>query len=210
MMQTRQQMMKEGSKQQHNTLSTVRRLLSYITIYWQTKVTIALIIFTTILEIVTPTLVGNIIDLVGSVAASGKIPVETGLSGLIYQIFIPIATLVSESFRVVFNFAILGVLSISLVVIASLTGILHYLQRYALAYVSQKASFELRDDIYNALLDQSFSFYDQQRTGQIMSRATGDVDEVQRFFGFGLTMVLSSALLFVLVIYSLLSIDNRE
>ena len=200
-------MKKEGSKQQRNTLGTVRRMLNYITIYWQMKVTVALIILATILDVLTPTLIGDIIDLVGSIATTGKIPAIVGLSGLIYQIFIPIATLVSGAFQVVFNFAVLGVFSISLVVIASLTGFLNYLQRYALAYVSQKASFELRDDIYNALLDQSFSFYDQQRTGQIMSRATGDVDEVQRFFGFGINMVLSSVLLFALVIYSLLSMD---
>ena len=200
-------MKKEGGKQQRNTLGTVRRMLNYITIYWQMKVTIVLIILGTMLDVITPTLIGDIIDLVGSVATTGKIPAVVGLSGLIYQIFIPIATLVSGTFQVVFNFAVLGVFSISLVIIASLTGILNYLQRYILAYVSQKASFELRDDIYNALLDQSFSFYDQQRTGQIMSRATGDVDEVQRFFGFGINMVLSSALLFVLVIYSLLSMD---
>jgi ATP-binding cassette subfamily B protein len=65
----------------------------------------------------------------------------------------------------------------------------------------------MRDDMYNSLLEQSFSFYDQQRTGQLMARATGDINMLGRFFQMGVRMLVSSVLLLVLVLYSLVSIN---
>jgi ATP-binding cassette subfamily B protein len=68
-------------------------------------------------------------------------------------------------------------------------------------------AYNIRRDLYNSLLEQSFSFYDQQRTGQLMSRATSDIRQIGRFFNFGLRMIVSSGLTATLVIYSLLSIN---
>jgi ATP-binding cassette subfamily B protein len=63
--------------------------------------------------------------------------------------------------------------------------------------------------MYNSLLEQSFSFYDQQRTGQLMARATGDINMLGRFFNFGFRLALNNVLLLVLVIYSMVSISIR-
>lgn len=188
---------------------SIKRLLGYITPYWQLKVTIGLIILSTMLETISPSIIGGIIDLVSSVTSSGIIPRGEGLEAFIYDVFTPIAYTVSAAFRVDIAFALLGVLSIAIVLVASLIGALNYLQRYLLAYVSQKGSFEIRNDLYNSLLEQSFSFYDRERTGQLMARVTGDVDEIQRFFGFGLNQVVSSTLLFTLVFASMFSIDVK-
>jgi ATP-binding cassette subfamily B protein len=65
----------------------------------------------------------------------------------------------------------------------------------------------MRDDMYNSLLEQSFSFYDQQRTGQLMARATGDINMLGRFYQFGFRMLVSSIILLLLVLYSLVSIN---
>ena len=191
------------------TLRIVKRLLGYITPYWQLKVTLVIIATATLLDVLAPTLIGSIIDMVSSVANRGELPTGEGFEAFIYRFFTPLAGWISSMFHVEINFALLGVLSLSLVIVASLVGILNYLQRYLLAFVSQKGSFDIRNDLYNSLLEQSFSFYDQQRTGQIMARGTGDVDEVQRFFGFGLSQMVASVMLFVLVISSLLSIDLK-
>ena len=67
----------------------------------------------------------------------------------------------------------------------------------------------MRDDMYNSLLEQSFSFYDHQRTGQLMARATGDINMLGRFFNFGFRLALSNGLLLALVIYSMISINSR-
>ena len=183
------------------------RVLRYITRFWQLKAILILVVFTTILDIVTPAIIGSIIDIVEAVAKGETFTAGKGMGQLVYWILNPLATWVSNAFNVELHIAILGVFSLSLVVVASTTGFFTYLQRYASSYISQMATFHLRSDLYNSLLDQSFSFYDRQRTGQLMSRATSDINQVGRVYNFGLRMIVSSILLAILVVYSLFSID---
>ena len=64
--------------------------------------------------------------------------------------------------------------------------------------------YDLRDELYSHLLRLSFGFYDRSQTGQLMSRATIDLQAVRFFLGYGLiffaqhvlTIVVVSAVLF--------------
>jgi len=62
------------------------------------------------------------------------------------------------------------------------------------AEVSSKAIYHLRTDISNAIYRQSFSFFDKTETGQLISRATSDIEETQMIFGMGLTLGFQSIL----------------
>jgi ATP-binding cassette subfamily B protein len=62
------------------------------------------------------------------------------------------------------------------------------------AEVSSRAVYHLRTDISNAIYRQSFSYFDKTETGQLISRATSDIEETQMIFGMGLTWGLSSIL----------------
>ena len=65
--------------------------------------------------------------------------------------------------------------------------------------------YDLRDELYAHFLRLSFGFYDRNQTGQLMSRATIDLQSVRFFLGYGLiffaqhvvTIVVVSAVLFV-------------
>ena len=65
--------------------------------------------------------------------------------------------------------------------------------------------YDLRDDLYARLLRLSFGFYDRSQTGQLMSRATMDLQSVRFFLGYGLiffaqhvvTIVVVTIVLFV-------------
>jgi len=65
--------------------------------------------------------------------------------------------------------------------------------------------YDLRDDLYAHFLRLSFGFYDRSQTGQLMSRATIDLQSVRFFLGYGLiffaqhvvTIVVVTAVLFV-------------
>ena len=199
-----EQMKKRTSRK---TLWTVRRLFGYIIHYWQLRAILILIVFTTILDILSPAIIGSIIDMIRAVATSSDVTTGKGMEELVHRILTPVSSWVSVLFGVDADYAILGVFSLSLILVATLTGLLNYLQRYASSYISQRASLDIRSDLYNSLLEQSFSFYDRQRTGQLMARATSDVRQIERFLGFGVTRLVSTGLLFVLVIYSLLSIN---
>ena len=56
------------------------------------------------------------------------------------------------------------------------------------AKVSAKALYYVRKDINDAIYRQSFSFFDKHETGQLVARATSDVDQTEQIFGFGLTL----------------------
>jgi len=62
------------------------------------------------------------------------------------------------------------------------------------AEVSSRAIYHLRNDISNAIYRQSFSYFDKTETGQLISRATSDIEETQQIFGFGLQMGLMAIL----------------
>jgi ATP-binding cassette subfamily B protein len=65
----------------------------------------------------------------------------------------------------------------------------------------------MRGDMYTSLLEQSFSFYDKQRTGQLMARATGDIDQIERWYDVGLRMSTSTVVLIAMVIWTLWKTD---
>jgi ATP-binding cassette subfamily B protein len=186
---------------------TFKRLFGYITPYGELKIVVIVITLTTLFSILSPAIIGNIIDTVGYVAAGEPIPEAMGIGGVANRLLMPIA----EMFRDVMDNdrSVLLVFSVSLVVIAIIEGSLSYIQRYTLAIISQRVGFDMRDDMYNSLLEQSFSFYDKQRTGQLMARATGDINMLGRYFNFGFRLALSNILLLLLVIYSMVSISAR-
>jgi len=72
------------------------------------------------------------------------------------------------------------------------------------AEVSARAIYYLRTDISNAIYRQSFSFFDKTETGQLISRATSDIEETQMIFGMGLTLGLQSILQMVGVVVGFL------
>jgi len=77
---------------------------------------------------------------------------------------------------------------------ASLRYISNRAARLRGAEVSSRAVYHLRTDISNAIYRQSFSYFDKTETGQLISRATSDIEETQMIFGMGLTLGLQSTL----------------
>ena len=68
---------------------------------------------------------------------------------------------------------------------------------------------DMREDLYGHLLRLSFGFYDRYQTGQLMSRATVDLQSVRFFLGFGLIFFFQHALTVVSVTAVLFVVDWR-
>ena len=58
--------------------------------------------------------------------------------------------------------------------------------------------YDMRNALYAKLLRLSFRFYDQHQTGQLLSRATVDLQTVRFFLGYGLVFLLQSAITIVI------------
>lgn len=187
--------------------NTFRRLLGYILPYWELKAVVLLSVVTTVISVLSPAIIGDIVDMVRVFALGSGIEVGKGIERYAYALFFPVADWLADAAAMHPDYASLMVFSFSLIVIAALDGGLNYITRYATTVISQRAGFDIRDDMYNSLLEKSFSFYDQQRTGQLMARATGDINMLERFFNFGFRMALGNILLLFFVVWSMVSID---
>ena len=73
---------------------------------------------------------------------------------------------------------------------SALRGISAFGHMYLGEVVSQKTAYDIRNAIYNQLQRLSFAYHDKTQTGQLMSRATADVEAIRMFFGRGLLRVL--------------------
>ena len=196
-----------SSRPKQSNLKTFTRLIGYISRYWEVKAILILILFTTASTAISPAIVGNIIDLIKAVAEGNPVVPGEGVGKLAYQLFVPFAERLSAAREMSVGRASLFVFSFALIVLALLEGGFSYMQRYLLTIISQRAGFDMRDDMYNSLLEQSFSFYDQQRTGQLMARATGDINMLGRFFNMAFRMAISNTLILITVLYSMASLS---
>ncbi len=76
-------------------------------------------------------------------------------------------------------------------------GVFNFLQNYLSEKNSQSIAFDLRNQIYTKVQSLSFSYHDQAQTGQLMTRATNDVELVRQFMGQGLFQMIASAFMFL-------------
>ena len=104
---------------------------------------------------------------------------------------------------------LLGWFALGVVAIHILRGGTSYLERFSMEYMAQRVIYDIRNAIYNRLQQLSFSFYDQAQTGQLMSRATADVETLRRFLGFGILALLRNLVTFVGVFAYLLALNWR-
>ena len=61
-----------------------------------------------------------------------------------------------------------------------------YGQSYLGAYLAQHLAYRLRNLLYEQIQRLSFAYHDRMQTGELMSRATADIEAIRLFFHFGL------------------------
>jgi ATP-binding cassette subfamily B protein len=86
-------------------------------------------------------------------------------------------------------------------------GLFAFAQSYMSERVSQGVAFDVRNELYAKIQRLSFSYHDRTQTGQLMIRATDDVEKVRTFIGQGLLIALQ-ALLVVVATLLVLALTN--
>jgi ATP-binding cassette, subfamily B, bacterial len=86
-----------------------------------------------------------------------------------------------------------------IVVIGALKALLMVGRRFISGRQALGVEYDLRDALYAQLVRLSFGFYDRHQTGQLMSRATIDLQSVRFFLGYGLIFFAQHALTIVTV-----------
>ena len=99
------------------------------------------------------------------------------------------------------------VAAVVIVAASSLRGFTGYGQRYFAEVVAQKVTYNIRNALYERLQGLSFSFHDQNQTGQLMSRATVDVEVTRMFFSQGFLGLTQIVFMVIGVGYMLISMN---
>ena len=94
----------------------------------------------------------------------------------------------------------LAIFCVALVAAIAVKGIFSYWNRWILIGISRDIEYDLRNDLLTSLLRQEPEFYVRNRTGEVMSRCTNDLNNVRMVLGPGImysattivTMVLPS------------------
>ena len=80
-------------------------------------------------------------------------------------------------------------------------------RRLVAGRVSLGVEYDLRNRMYEHLHSLELAFFDGQQTGQLMSRATVDLQSVRFFLGYGLIFILQSAITIVIAAGVMLVVD---
>jgi len=88
-------------------------------------------------------------------------------------------------------------------------GVSYYGQQYLVSYVSHKAIRDIRDELYYHLQNLSLSFYSRNKTGEIISRVTNDVQQLESSIVKGAVSIIYKAFTFIGAMGYLLYLNYR-
>ena len=100
---------------------------------------------------------------------------------------------------VTYGLALLGIAVVRLVVGVG--------RRLATGKASLGIEYDLRNRMWTHILRQSFSYFDRWPTGQLMSRAMSDIQNVRMFLGYGLVFFLTNIVMMIAIAVILLIMD---
>ncbi|MFD2656204.1 ABC transporter ATP-binding protein [Gracilibacillus thailandensis] len=96
------------------------------------------------------------------------------------------------------NYQLIPYLAGGFILIMLLKGVSNFLQQYLGDLFGVKAVYTLRDQLYKKLQRLSFTYYDNARTGDLMSRLTMDVEGFRFFLAAGFRELIRVTLLIVI------------
>ena len=203
--------MSRGRGGQRPSFKGIGRAAKYLTNYKrQAALPYIFLIIATLSQLAVPRMIRNVIDAVTSgfiadqiLGALDKIPANfvgaalpkilelTGrpASMTLNQLKVQLEADVSNAPQALISAIIF------IVVFAVLRGLFSFLQAFWAEKNSQAVAYDLRNDLYAKIQNLSFSYHDKNQTGQLMIRATDDVEKVRLFIGQGLLQLVGAVIL---------------
>ena len=93
--------------------------------------------------------------------------------------------------------------------LAVLSGLFRFLTRRTIIWMSRRVEYDMRGDIFRHLLTLSPSYYDHNRTGDIMARLTNDLEAVRMMIGPGIMHFSSTLVSFIIALSFMIYLSPR-
>ncbi|MFC2030690.1 ABC transporter ATP-binding protein [Chloroflexota bacterium] len=97
--------------------------------------------------------------------------------------------------------------ALAMVGVALMRALFSFLQGFWAAKSSQNVAYDMRNILYRRIQMLSFGYHDRAQTGQLLTRATNDVDRVQMFVGRGFIMFISALIMIIGSLILLFALD---
>lgn len=107
------------------------------------------------------------------------------------------------------NYTLLPRLILCLLLVTLLTSILRFVYQVVFETASQGTLYDMRGKVYRKLLEEDFAFYNKKRTGDLMSRQTGDMDAIRHFVAYVIYAVYQNILLFIFALLMIFTVNAR-
>ncbi|MGH9897617.1 MAG: ABC transporter transmembrane domain-containing protein, partial [Pyrinomonadaceae bacterium] len=99
----------------------------------------------------------------------------------------------------------------ALLILASsiVSGIFLFLQRKLIISISRNIEYDMRRDFYHHLQDQPLDFFQSNRTGDLMARATNDLSAVRQLIGPAILYLIQTFFVVIFVLPLMLRISVK-
>ena len=171
----------------------LRRSLGYLTLHSRSvAIAYGALIIATLAQLAVPKLVQNMINsITDGFAAQTALQLPDLALTLGGQNRTALQATYDGAAGLVINAALI------IVLFALVRGVFAFVQTYMSEWTSQSVAFDLRNAIFSKIQRLSFSYYDRNQTGQLMVRATDDVEKVRVFIAQGTILAVSALILLV-------------
>ena len=100
-------------------------------------------------------------------------------------------------------------LVVILLLVTAVRGVLRFFYQVIFEVCSQGVLYDMRDSVYRRLLTEDFSFYSKKKTGDLMSRQTGDMDAIRHFVAYIIYAVYENLLLFGFALFMIFTVNVK-
>ncbi|MVZ61460.1 ABC transporter ATP-binding protein [Sphingobacterium humi] len=94
-------------------------------------------------------------------------------------------------------------------VLALLRGIFLFMMRQTLILTSRHIEYDIKNEIYQHYQELDFAFYRRNNTGDLMNRATEDVNQVRNYLGPAIMYAINTVVLSIMIIYAMYSVNAK-
>lgn len=95
------------------------------------------------------------------------------------------------------------------IVLYLLRGLFLFFMRQTIILMSRHIEFDMKNDIYQHYQELSLGFYRRNNTGDLMNRATEDVNRVRMYVGPAIMYTINTFVLSVLIIWSMFDVNSK-
>ena len=107
------------------------------------------------------------------------------------------------------NYDELPYLAAILIGVTAVRSVLRFFYQVVFETCSQGVLYEMRDTVYRKFMQEDFAFYNRERTGDLMSRQTGDMDAVRHFVAYVIYAVYENVLLLIFAIIMIFTVSYK-